>query len=169
LRSNFGLELWTAYNDSGATTALTPGAFDNHPSVNARESQSVAQMGEAAYNAQKSAEARQWIRAHPRRAMLLFWQHVYYFWFPPQRIPVVAYGMAMLTLASAAGLIVLWKQNSLAAVVLATIWVTFPIMYYFVIWSSRYRYPMEWTLILTSAVLLDYLWSRGRRVNFRIP
>jgi hypothetical protein len=45
------------------------------------------------------------------------------------------------------------------------IWICYPPVYYIMLWSSRYRYPINWTLMLTAAVALDYALSMvtGRR------
>jgi hypothetical protein len=32
-------------------------------------------------------------------------------------------------------------------------------VYYIMLWSSRYRYPINWTLLLTAAIALDYVLS----------
>ena len=42
------------------------------------------------------------------------------------------------------------------------IWVMYPLTYYVIQWSSRYRQPIEWTLILCASVALceAYRWTR---------
>jgi hypothetical protein len=56
---------------------------------------------------------------------------------------------------------VLWRQNPKTVILILAIWITFPVIYYIAAWSSRYRYPMEWSMLLCAAAFLDALHSRS--------
>jgi hypothetical protein len=157
LRSNAGLELWTAYHEGSEPANQNDRAFAEHPSANEAESEKVARMGEIAYNRECAGQALRWIASHPQRTIELFLWHVVYFWFFPELDRTHMIAMAGLTLISVAGWLELRRENRFAAILIVCIWFWFPLIYYVMMWSSRYRYPMEWTLLLTSAVLITRL------------
>jgi hypothetical protein len=66
---------------------------------------------------------------------------------------------------SVAGLYLLYLRHRAAALLILGIWICYPPVYYIMLWSSRYRYPINWTFMLTAAVALDYALSMvtGRR------
>ena len=165
IRSNFGLELSLAYNDSGSASALDPSITASHPLQNPVVSQEVARKGELAFNRAREKQARAWIRQHPAAALRLFGKHFIYFWFPPSLHPAMRVALYGITISSLLGFILLLSQNRLAASVIGLIWLTFPLIYYVTYWSSRYRYPMEWTLLLCSAVLFQTGWRRIRQLK----
>ena len=76
--------------------------------------------------------------------------------------------LTLLTLFGLAGLLVMYKMNSRSGVLIGLIWITFPLIYYVTFWSSRYRYPMEWTLVLCSAVFVEQLWERFGKCKTKV-
>lgn len=163
-RTNFGLELSLAYNDAGEATALDKRILERHPLKNAAVSQRVATVGEVAFNRERQREALDWIAAHPGKAAELAALHVFYFWFPPAPSLPAAILRAMLTIAAILGYAAVVRKRSPAGVLIGLVWITFPLIYYVLYWSSRYRYPMDWTLLLCSAALLDYAMERAPRL-----
>lgn len=158
-RSNFGLELSLAYNDRGYTSALDEHILDLHPAVNPEISRHVATLGEVEFNRRKEHETFRWILAHPYQAARLTAIHIVDFWFPPVEIVALRFVFVTLTLVAWLGWLVLWLENRRAAALLGIVWIGFPFIYYITYWSSRYRYPMDWTLLLASAVLIDSVWT----------
>lgn len=153
-RSNFGLELSLAYNASGRASALDDDIIRSHPLLNAEVSREIARIGEVAFHRERQREASAWIRAHPARSAKLFAAHVFYFWFPPAANVAFRVALALVTVCAALGFIALRKLSRLAMLLIGLIWATYPLIYYVTYWSSRYRYPMEWTLVLCVAVCL---------------
>jgi hypothetical protein len=164
LRSNFGFELWQAYHEGAGVGALDTSALLG-PAVNVEISNRVAMVGEVEFQASMERDAFGWIQAHPTQALQLFVAHGVYFWFPPGQWLPLRLVRGLLTVLAGAGLWILLARKSPAGYVLAVIWIVFPLIYYVVYWSSRYRYPMEWTLLLAAAVVPCALWSRFTRSN----
>ncbi|HUA14003.1 MAG TPA: hypothetical protein VMG31_01800 [Verrucomicrobiae bacterium] len=162
IRSNFGLELSLAYNDREYASALDPAITASHPLMNRAVSQHVAEIGEIAFNREREHEAIQWIRQHPEGALRLFGDHVFDFWFPPNDYVFARILLAVITVLSACGFVLLVLRNHLAAWLIGSIWASFPLIYYVTYWSSRYREPIEWTFLLCSAVTLDFVWREVR-------
>jgi hypothetical protein len=162
LRSDFGLELALAYNQSGATSVLEPEMLRLHPTINPEVSGQIAALGEVEFNRRKKQEALERIRANPARAARMFAAHVIYFWFPPAGNFSFRMLLAGLTVVSFLGLPLLWRESLRAGALISVVWAGFPLVYYITMWSSRYRYPMEWSMLLAAAALLDFLLRRAR-------
>ena len=161
IRSNFGLELSLAYNDQEQASALG-NVLESHPLKNRAVSEHIAQVGEIAFNRERENQALNWIREHPGSAARLFVKHVIFFWFPPAENAFFRVFMAVVTVTALLGFLLLASNNQFAAWLIGLIWISFPTLYYVTYWSSRYRYPMDWTLLLCSAVLLEALGTRFR-------
>lgn len=157
-RSNFGLELSLAFNDGQRLTNLDPETVSSHPLHNLAVSQEIARIGEVAFNRNRQQQAIDWIRTHPFAAARLIGGHIWYFWFPPSPFVIFRLILAFLTLFALAGLLLMYTMNREAGLLIGVVWATFPLTYYLTYWSSRYRYPMEWTLVLCSAIIIDRLW-----------
>lgn len=160
VRSNFGLELSLAYNDHAKAGTFDPTITDSHPLLNPPVSHHVAKIGEIAFNREREKQALNWIRQHPDTALHLFLEHVIYFWFPPSKNVIVRAALYGITLFSVPGLFLVLTRTRNAGLLIGLIWMSFPLIYYVTYWSSRYRYPIEWTFVLCSAVLADAIWRR---------
>jgi hypothetical protein len=158
VRSNFGLELSVSNNDlaeAAMTDNFEAGWSVGHPNAHRHEAMKVQQIGEIAYNRGKMKDALHWIRQNPIKFIRLTALRMLYFWFPKtDRLPqsIVA---GILTIAGGVGLWQLFRLNRLAAVLITTIWVGFPIIFYFLQFSTRYRYPIHWTFLILVALALD--------------
>lgn len=159
IRSNLGLELSLAYNDQEKASALDAEITNSHPLVNQSVSRHVADVGEIAFNRECEEKALGWIRQHPGPALRLVGEHIVYFWFPPAANPLFRIARAAVTVLSFLGFGVMTRRRPLVALLVGLIWISFPLIYYVTYWSSRYRYPMEWTFLLSLAVLLDSAWA----------
>ena len=192
MRSGFGLELELSYHDGSSwanARNIRPSlqhpdqpnhdsTISHHPGVNPTESRRVEQIGEIAYSQEKLRRALAWIQRNPSRSLLLVGQHVFYFWFPPGPIfyrfrpgrLMVFYSLArwLLTVFAFAGLWMLWRTHRLSATFLGSILLFFPLIYYVVNWSSRYRAPIEWLLVMLASVPIASSWERFIATRLRL-
>jgi Na+-transporting NADH:ubiquinone oxidoreductase subunit NqrB len=95
-------------------------------------------------------EAIDWIRTHPARFRQLTAQRIAYFWFRPSNAPAVDFFPFIWPLLGAYGLALLWPQNRPVAAVILSTWICSQLPYLFVQVSPRYRYPIDWSLLLMS-------------------
>ena len=106
-------------------------------------------------------EATSWIRANPASFGGLTLRRFIAWWFPPGNLPARATKWG-LTLFAFAGLGILWRRHRLLAALFAVTWLTLPVVYYVIQWSSRFRYPMDWQLVICAAVALHSAWRFWR-------
>ena len=148
VRDNFGLELYAANNDCAQPSLLENlhnGCYEQkHPMFSAAELQRLRAAGELNYNLGCARRALQWIRTHQRRFWQLVKDRVVYFWFPPGKwLTGIITGLSCIGLALA-----LQRQPRLAAFAVS-VFALYPLPYYVVQSSERFRYPIMWmTLIL---------------------
>jgi hypothetical protein len=130
----------------------------------------VRAMGEVAFDKAQLQLAMPWIRANLGTVAQLVALHTFHFWFPPGRNLLHTALEWSLTLVSVAGLYLLYSRNRAAALLILSIWLLYPPPYYIIMWSSRYRVPIDWTLLVTAAVavsqaacLVNARWGLGPR------
>jgi hypothetical protein len=133
-----------------------------YPFLNPNLRPEVAHLGEVEWDRERQRQGLAWIERHPGESLGLFAQHVFYYWFSPSpnlysempRLIGWPYTIAkwMLTLLAASGWWRLRKISKEGASALGIIAFWFPLVYYVVNWSSRYRMPMEWVLVLLAGV-----------------
>jgi hypothetical protein len=171
LRDNLGLELAVAFNDKvGVTFYETDrnGTFASvHPNVSPEQARRVRDLGELAYMRSRMAEGRDWISRHPARAAQLIVLRAIGFWFPlTDRFAQVAilWGLSLLAFL---GLPVIWRASRLGGQTIAAIWVLFPIPYWLVIFSARYRLQIQFAFLLPAGAAIAYglNWLRERRAR----
>jgi hypothetical protein len=135
-----------------------------HPSRYRPATEKLLAQGEIAFNEDRKREAIEWIRSHPQQFASMTAQRTIHFWFPPGRNRAHALALAGFTLLAFAGLFILWRQRSPAFAITAVVWVMYPLLYYIIQWSSRYRQPIDWSLILCAGVAVyeAYRWTRRR-------
>lgn len=159
-RSDLGLELWLS-NGPDRTFDLPTNYGRLDPLANKDEAAKVADMGEAAYNRAKMQEATSWMRANPVSFARLTLRRFIAWWFPPGNLAIYT-AKAALTLLAFAGWWILWSSHRLVAALFAVTWLTLPDLYYVIEWSSRFRYPMDWQLVICAAVALHLAWRVWR-------
>jgi hypothetical protein len=163
-RDNFGLEL-SLSNGPGAhwsNPLNRPRIFSMHPSRYLPAAQHLAAVGELAFNRERSEEARLWIRQNPGEFARLTAQRLIHFWFPSGRNTAHQVVLALFTLLAFAGLAMLRNRPGPGAWIVAAVWLSYPLAYYLIQWSSRYRLPIDWSLILCAALPLYEAWRRLR-------
>ena len=113
-------------------------------------------VGEVAFDKSQLQESMQWIRSNPGTYAQLVALRTFHFWFPLGRNVAHTALEWSLTLASMIGLFLLYFRHRAATLLILGIWLLSPPLYYLTLWSSRYRYPINWTLLLTAAVALSH-------------
>ena len=117
--------------------------------------------GEVAYDKADLQESMQWIRANPGIFAKLVALRAFHFWFPLELNGVHTVLEACLALLSMTGLYLLFLRNRTAALLILGMWILYPPVYYIVFWSSRFRYPLNWTMLLTAAIAISHAVSVG--------
>lgn len=160
-RSNFGLEL-SISNMDGAMPTLEqngmPGGVHSrrHPYDSWDEREKVARLGEIEYNRQRTHEAWNWIKTHPRRFVMLTLSRFARFWFPVLLRPLQTLLIWIITALGAAGFSIYIRQKSRAKVLPCLAFILYPLPYYILETSSRYRFPLEATILLFAC----FFWFR---------
>ncbi len=133
-----------------------------HPSHNKIEFQKYREMGELNYVASRKREALDWIHSHPAQfAKISFRKFVWYWSDPPwggRVMPLKNWLFLASSILGWWGLALAIKQRKKAAGLLASLFVIYPLVYYFVFPHPRYRAPIEPILL----VLAIYLYSETR-------
>jgi hypothetical protein len=158
-RSNFGLELRISNNDLASPDQrvnLIDGLYDKyHPLQNAAEAVKVREMGEVAYNKQAGDEAKQWIRTHPWRFLVLCLGRMRCFWLyqdPTSRMKTIFLNTTVLL--GFAGLVSAFKSDAVTGIVLALVLLIYPLPSYLIHVGLRQEYPIQWLMTLLSAALI---------------
>ncbi len=150
VRDDFGLELKVS-NNSDATPLMDDNIslsyFQRmHPFFSAEEAQLVRSLGEREYNRRALGAGLRWIEDHPTQFLNLSARRFTIFWFmlgwPPWKgvvlIPMVLLGLA--------GCVRMSRRHPVTGWTIACIPICFPLVYYVVQTSSRYRFPAYWTV-----------------------
>ena len=166
IRSDFGLELRMGNHDGAAADLDTldrPGIrLLRHPRTHLGEAQLVQQLGEAEYMRRVRAETFDWIRRHPDRFLSLSAQRVFHFWFgSPSQGREMALGSALLTILASLGLRRAWPTLTVpgrAGFLIPLL--TFPLVYYVVVFMPRYGMPLTGMLLVLAGVEVCYFTAR---------
>jgi len=160
-RTNFGLELYVSNNDLASPDQRVNylnGVYGKyHPLLNINEAVLVREVGEVAYNKQAGDKARQWIRTHPIRFLQLCVGRARCFWFyrDPTSIVKTAF-LAGIALFGFLGLILLFAQEPVTGTTFLLILLCYPLPSYLVHVGVRQEYPIQWMMVLLSAVAIEY-------------
>jgi hypothetical protein len=160
-KDNFGIMLLNSNHPGAGWDVLGNERFieETTPSWQPAVALKLKAVGEVAYDKSQALEAKQWIRSNPGIFAELVALRAFHFWFPPGLNTLHTFLEVCLTVVSIAGLYLLYFRHRAAALLILGIWICYPPVYYIMLWSSRYRYPINWTLMLTAAVALDYVLS----------
>lgn len=172
IRSNLGLELRVG-NHEGAVADIDvmdarEGSTMRHPRNNAEEARLVPALGEMDYMRQARREALEWIRTHPAEFARLTASRAMHLWCGSLHRPASVIWVSTLTLLAILGAWRVLPQLTVprrAALLIPL--ATYPLIYYVVVYMSRYRVPLNWILlILAGAAVWRWLkrprrWPRG--------
>jgi hypothetical protein len=151
IRDSWGLTVRLSYNPFAvvAVEGSTVAHYQYEPVVNPEMKQKLAAMGEPAFYDQLGEDTKEWVRSNPARSLALLGRRVVAYWFPLDQ-PL----LAVLTLFSWAALPLSWREPSLRRLLFALL-VVFPVPYYLVLSSPRYRMPTAWFSALLVGILIS--------------
>lgn len=162
LRSNFAFEWWIGNND----------IFDEHAAHGIQritrfgEARLYAQLGETAFLAEKRRLAWEFVRTHPALELQLAGRKITATWLGTEHpwrdfwstdswlIRGIFLFNTLLTIATIAGVAVLFARKSPFALPLALVPLLFPLVYYATHTSLRYRHPIDASLALLAALMI---------------
>jgi len=159
VRDNLGMELYAANND-----CAQPSLIENlangcqarmHPIFSASEMADVKRLGELQYNRDRQRRAQAWISLHPQRFRELVVQRMRIFWFPPESVWIDG-----ITWLSLAGLALAFRRRPQTAWFAVAVFAVYPLTYYVVQVSTRFRFPVLWISLLLAGYVLDLAWGR---------
>jgi hypothetical protein len=155
LRSSFGYELWQG-NHAGATGIFDPALYPLHSQ---REYSDYAVQGEVTYVQNKSAIARDYIRAHPGEFMRLSVRRARLFWIGPSEadFKMLELHASVTSLLGWLGLAVVFKQNWRVALFFLLPLLVFPLPYYITHPDFRFRVVLDPLLTILSAYAITRL------------
>jgi hypothetical protein len=139
VRDNFGLELWLG--NGPAATGLAQ--LQDHPYYNTQEFEEYRRMGELAYVGRKGQEAFSFIRNNRAWFLDLTARKVVLFWIggsPSLSREATGAVDAILALV---GLWLVVRRRKRGWFLFASVLAVYPIVYYIVVPSLRYRHPLE--------------------------
>jgi 4-amino-4-deoxy-L-arabinose transferase-like glycosyltransferase len=179
VRTNFGMTLYSSNNDCAQASLIKNGRNGcyqrTHPVESEAEVALLKRLGEVEFDRDRTAKAMAWIRSHPARFRELTLTRAMEFWFPEPEPPAyTAYAIWVITVLSIPGMILMAKNRLPVAWLVLVVWMVYPLMYYIVVSSDRYRYPVIWSSLLPAGYFLSCLqtaWARGaaRRAAARSP
>jgi|SRR5579871_857983 len=151
IRDNLGLELQSSNNDQATSSDVLNHWNGDHAATqlhfNHAEAAKMRGLGEAEYNRQRMAMALDWIRAHPARFVELTLRRTWEFWFPnPAAVAMHSYTIWLITALSIPGMLLRTTARSF----IASVCVLYPLVYYLVQSSVRFRYPILWLSLLAA-------------------
>jgi hypothetical protein len=160
LRTNFGMTLYSSNNDCAESSLFKDGRNgcyqSTHPVASESEARLLGSMGEVEFDRRRTADAMAWIRSHPERFRELTLERIFEFWFPERVVPAwPAYAMWAITALSIPGFILMAVRKIPLTAFLAAVWLLYPLMYYVVVSSDRYRYPILWTSLLAAGFFVE--------------
>jgi hypothetical protein len=155
-RSNFGLEFFLANNDRASPLMLNNGELYLccHPLQNVAEARKVREEGEVDYNGRLFHSGVAWVKAHPARFAELVIQRIWYTWMPVTASRMRDLVFRILTALSVSGLLVIARRRKQAAMLLAIPLIVYPLPFYLIQVHLRYRYPMNFVVLLTAFVAI---------------
>ena len=151
IRDNLGLEVRLSYNPF-ATVSMADNRisfFTYDPVANPRLSPDVARLGEPAFYSGRGSDGWEWIRSNPQTSLKLAFRRFVAYWFPTNQ-PL----LGILTGFSLLGLWLSRPNAGLMRLALA-LWVIFPLPYYLIQSSTRYRAPTLWFTALLAGALIS--------------
>jgi hypothetical protein len=177
VRDNMGMEMEVSNNPCATFSFqlnVLSGCYSlHHPNENFEEVFHVAKLGEVGYNQERMGVAKEWIKSNPREFATLTAERFTAFWLPsvlrPEQRPIppgIIYSpfrdvvVTIASLVAVGGLVLLWRINRSACLVLLVWLVTYPPIYYITQYSERVRIPVQWAILLPACYAVSELWKR---------
>jgi hypothetical protein len=167
MRDNFGAELHQSVLEEhlGFPWGPTIPIADHDPTYLKYKS-----MGEYAYVKQEDTLAKEYIVHHKRRFFQFALKRVYFFWFgvphPFEKNPFIEifreinYGI--LSITGLLGLVLACKNRIPASGLFLSLFILYPLTYYFITVQARFRHPLEPLIVIFTSYL--FLSATPRRV-----
>jgi hypothetical protein len=169
MRSTLGLQMWIGNNENPQEAWKE----ELHPIFNSEERARYVRMGEIEYMREKQREAIEFMLAHPGRDVRQFASRFIATWSGGRPTPLQDFvrtpglwfrGVLLFNLfvaiGTAAGIVILWKQQSAYLFPIAVFPVIFPWAYYLTLVVPRYRLPVDPAVMLLTAIALQAICSR---------
>jgi hypothetical protein len=157
MRDALPLALYVSHNDR-ATVRLAdnypPEPYAIHPATSRQAALELRAAGEGPWFRDIQRKAIAWIASHPARFLHLTAMRFLYFWFAWTGVHWKDALLWIVTALALAGWPRIYRRERFAGILLAAIWASYPVIYYFIEASTRYRYPIDWTFLLASAFLV---------------
>ena len=169
LRDNFWLEVTVSNNGN----SVLRWADSEHPSNNPAELHKYDSMGETAFMAYKRRQALDFIRSHPGEFLWLCIRRFVFTWtgywsFQPAYLaenPYDSYNILLvtpLTLLMLTGLLQAFRRRLEGRVLLASILVLYPAVYYFTDADMRYRHQIDPEILMLAVFAVVSLRARAQ-------
>ena len=164
-RSNFGIEFHMSNRAESFVLMednASAGLFTQlSPSLNVPAALMLRSLGEVEYNRRQLRDGLAWVRLHPgqfaSRTIERFWR----FWLYPSHRWKSTLVTTIITLL---GFVGLWRLPAGPAIRLTSIiLISYPLIYYLIQVDRRYRYPIEWILIVPAIHVFSQIVRASRR------
>jgi hypothetical protein len=172
VRTNLGMTLYASDIDCAEPSLAAEeanGCYNlHHPNRSAREAQLLLTLGEVEYDRRRTADAESWIRTHQSRFWTLAFQRFLQFWLPPldsQHPPLNTWAIRVATVLSIPGLLVMIYRREPVTWFVLTVLFLYPLLYYAVVSSERYRYPVFWLSLLAAGY---FVWQSYSYLSERL-
>lgn len=163
VRSNFGLEMDLANNSEAHllfADNVSVGFPNNyyhrhHPWASREQAQRVQRIGEIAFNRECLRRAIGWAQMHPRDFARLTVERFLFFWLSfskTQELKDVL--LVPWTLLAGLGLWVALHRHRHLGLLILSLWIGYPLVYYLAQADTRYRYPIDWSFPLLSMYVI---------------
>jgi hypothetical protein len=176
MRSNFGMELLLANHDNSRASAELyyddPAAMAAfwHPGKSAAEATLLGQMGEIAYSRRCTHLAIAWISAHPGLFAWLTVERFAFFWLGPINHLPETLVTGTYSVLGLLGLAFIRKRvGTLQFQLWCTTFFCYPLMYYIMVHTTRYRVPIDWMIWLSAGLLLYVVLEKKLLLQRRTP
>jgi hypothetical protein len=168
-RSNLGLELRVSNNDDATPNQrdnLLLGVYDKyHPLQNVKEAERVRDLGEVQYNRWANEQAKEWIRLHPKRFLVLTLGRIKDFWLYPDPSKVKTLFGDLTAILGLIGLLQAWRHDKRDGAVLTSVLLVYSAPSYLIHVGVRQRFPVDWILILLSVFAIASYMQRRETVR----